>query len=264
MDQTPFSTPVTPIPGNMDLTTATKPPVIEQPINSANSVPSPMFRPANDSAPVVKVAMGLIPLFVFVVTGIVSFSLINGNKNKTLQYQSKASEPVGYSSKKAKTGYAALLPEATNSGCIFSLRYDAASASATLKDNAKNAMLVIKSKLEKGEVGKDVLFEILNGQTKTDIETLNKELFTNPSSYQAKLKAMNNPYSAFQPGDSSNFCYTNTKEVNEKLTVYFYNLNPDFQTNFKNTTILRVSEPFQVYKSTQSGKTDYGWMIISK
>jgi hypothetical protein len=86
MDSMPFSSPVTPMPGNLE---PTKPPVIQQ---SSSFTPAPP--PSNSSnAPWMKIFMGIVPLFVFVVTGIISFSIIN-NKQQTLTYQSKAAEPM--------------------------------------------------------------------------------------------------------------------------------------------------------------------------
>jgi hypothetical protein len=241
MNEINYSPPVNPIPANID---PTKPPMIVQP---------------SSKTPWIKIFMGIVPVFAFVVTGIISFSMINNSRQK-LTYQSSAKENVT----KPKTNqYATLLPEASSSGCVLSLRYDA-TESASLKDEAKTELTKIKSRLENNEKGEDLLFEILNGQTKVQKDALDKERSTNRDAYLAKLKTLIGPFSKFQPENSPNFCFKNTKEINDKLTVFFYNLNPDFQTNFVKTAILRTSEPFQIYKSTQSGKTDYGWMLISK
>lgn len=234
--QTP-QPPVTPPPQTQ--TPVVEPPTITNPTETMQTPP-----PTQGNG--VKVLMAIIPLLVFGVTGIISHAIANNNQQK-LAYQSKAAEAqvVPTAFPYAKAG-GKMLVEASSSGCIFSLRYDATSASATLKDEAKTEIDKIKQRLANGEKGEDILEEVTSGQ-KPGVKVDPKNLVANP-------------FAKFQPQDSPNFCFKNTSEVNTRLTQYFYQINPDFNTNFQNKTV----KPFMIYRTNQSGKTDYGWMIISK
>lgn len=252
--QTP-QTPVTPPPQTQ--TPAVEPPTITNPTETMQTPP-----PTQGNG--VKILMGIIPLLVFGVTGIISYAIVNNNQQK-LAYQSKAAETqaVPTAFPYAKAG-GKMLAEASSSGCIFSLRYDATSASATLKDETKTEIDKIKTKLASGEKGEDVLFEVLNGETKELSNTKKQEYITNRNLYLTKYKNFVNPFDKFQVNYSPNFCFKNTKEVNSQLSSVFYSLNPTFQQNFLKQQSSTISDPFQINKSTNSGNIDYGWMLIQK
>lgn len=238
-----------PMPGNLS-----SPPTLPEPPTVPNETPKiqiikPGSQDQNTSgSSSVKILMAIIPLIVFSVTGLVSYSIVN-NKQQALTYQSKAAGQTAAPTTVAKK--TVLLNEASVSGCIFSLRYDASSASASLKDEAKTAIDKIKSRLAAGEKGEDILSEILNGPK---IDTVKFD----------PKKPPINLLSTFQPADSPNLCFKTTKEVNDRLTIYFYQINPDFQAIFEKTNAQNLLNPFTIYKSIESGKIDYAWMIIQK
>ncbi len=67
------------------------PPVQIQNTPPPSPLPPESPPPTSSSVPLTKILMGLIPLFAFIVTGVISYSIVN-NRNRPTTYQSKASE----------------------------------------------------------------------------------------------------------------------------------------------------------------------------
>lgn len=233
---------------------------------STNSIPQPIVAPpiisqnktyASSNLALTKVLLGIIPLLIFTATGIISYSLVN-NAKQTATYQSSAKEISETPNINGK-----MLPLASDSGCIFSLRYDA-TESASLKTDALSEINKIKSRIENNENPENLMFEVKNGMTKEESATKQKEYYTDRSAYLTKYKNLVSPFAKFQVNASPNFCFQNTKEINNTLGEIFYSVNPNFMTEFNSVLPKTISKPFEINKSSESGTIDYGWMIIKK
>jgi len=91
MNNVPFNSQgFSPMPGNL-----TSPPPLIQQTPAPNPAPTTPAQNSDTSSslPTAKIFMGIIPVFVFAVVGIISFSIVNDQKQKAT-FQSSAAEPV--------------------------------------------------------------------------------------------------------------------------------------------------------------------------
>jgi hypothetical protein len=255
--------PIPPTVGNNNMPVA--PPVIQQappPVTPPQTpTPAPTTAPtqaplptptttttvsSGSSVPVAKILLAVIPFFAFVVTGAISYTLMN--QKAPVKYLSRASE---------LSPSAAQIVEASKSGCVFSLRFDKDGMSdVTLKQEALDEMNKIKTRLTSGEKADDVIFQILNGETKTAHQKrLTDYLQTK------KFIPLTNPLAKFNPESTPNFCYENSAARDQRLGQFFYDNNSAFKQNL---VTKEISDPFLIYQSSDSTKIESGWMLIQK
>lgn len=121
----------------------------------------------------------------------------------------------------------------------------------------------IKDKIRAGLKCDEVLSLVSRGMTQQEEAAFKAQIKANPVGATARFRNFVNPFSAFLEGISTNFAFDGSLNRHEKLGEFFYQDNPDFRTNLLKLVAGGVTEPFPIYWSSDTGKTKYGYMIIS-
>lgn len=154
----------------------------------------------------------------------------------------------------------------TAAGCIFTLGYEKeGTLDPGLKEEAFAQLDLFREDILNGNITADELVQVITtGVTFDETKSKRRERFENPDSYTRKYKDWVNPYSKFLEGISTNFCYQDSSERDNKLTNFFYEDNPGILQTFQQLNPGDVSSPISIYHTSSEGKKEYATMMIYK